>query len=318
MRSGLALVCILSLTALANAGGPETDADKADHLFQEAQQLKEAGKTADACAKFQEALRYNKNAVGTLLNVGKCAEDDGKVATAVKLFTQARDLARENNLAEHRKAAEDRIAVDAPKVPRLAIAFMERAENMKLVIDDEVVPTDVESTSELRLDPGQRHIVVTAPGRLPFDTTVTLTEGKQSAVAIPKLGYPVTVKHTRRTLGLGFGIAGVAALGTGIVIGFVAHGQYEKQFDVDPNTGVAPCSKPADGGKPLCDPTGYGKTQSAHQLGNVGTGVAIVGGVAIAAGVILFITSRKEGSQEVAVVPSIDRDGAGLAAVGHF
>jgi tetratricopeptide (TPR) repeat protein len=311
MRSLLVVALALWMPALAHAEG-EADQATADRLFEEAQQLKQAGKTDEACKKYNEALGFNKNAVGTLLNVAKCAEDSGKYATAVKHYRQARDLAREHNLNEHKAAAEGRLVIDEPKVPRLAIAFTERLAEMKLLIDDEVFPTDQQSTNELRLDPGARHIVVTAPGRLPFETTVTLVEGKQEAVAIPRLGYPVTVTGTRKSVGKILTFSGVGLVATGVILGYKANLDYEAEFK------SGHCNK-ATGGMLLCNPEGYGNTHSAEQLGNVGTVVFFAGIAAVGVGVALWITAPDEPEHDgVAFVPSVTSDSAGLTAFGRF
>src|SRR5215475_8886969 len=106
MRSLVALAIVMASYGPVMAQAGEEDAGKADKIFQEAQKLKQDGKSAEACRKYDESLHYNHNAVGTLLNVALCNEEAGKVATALRYFTQARDLAREHNLAEHRKAAD--------------------------------------------------------------------------------------------------------------------------------------------------------------------------------------------------------------------
>src|SRR5436190_4698651 len=152
MRSLWVVAFVAALSAHAYADDDHTLADK---LFEEAQALKQAGKTAEACKKYEEALAANKNAVGTLLNVAKCNEDAGKIATAVKLYEQARDLARENKLDEHRTAAEKRLGEIQGRVPHLAIAYSERIDGMKLVIDDVVYSSDANATA-LPLDPGSR------------------------------------------------------------------------------------------------------------------------------------------------------------------
>lgn len=306
----VAALFVVGLPVLAHADGTEDHA-KADTIFEEAQQLKQAGKTAEACAKYDEALKYNRNAVGTLLNVGKCNEDAGRFASAVKHYSHARDLAREHNLNEHRTAAEERLAVTSPRVPRLAIAFTERPDNMKLVIDDMVYPTDVESTSEIRLDPGKRHIVVTAPGRVPFDTYVELVEGKQAAVAIPKLAYPVTVKKARKTVGKVLTFSGVALVGTGVLLGYFANSNYDKEFD------AGRCME-VEGSPPLCNSEGHTATNSARQLGTVGTVVGGVGVLALGVGVFLWVTAPPERSNDIAIVPQLTPESAGLAAVGRF
>jgi tetratricopeptide (TPR) repeat protein len=310
MRSLVLMVAVLGTAATAHADGEEDQA-KADRLFEEAQALKQAGKSDEACAKYSEALTFNGNAVGTLLNVAKCSEDSGKFATAVKHYRLARDLAREHSLNEHKTAAEERLAINEPKVPRLAIAFTERLAEMKLVIDDVVYPTDQQSTNEIRLDPGTRHIVVTAPGRLPFDTTVTLVEGKQEAVAIPKLAYPVTVKKARKTVGKILTFSGVGLVATGIILGYKANVDFEAEFKNGNCTEV-------DGGTPLCNPEGYGLTHNAQQLGTVGTVVGIAGVAAVGLGLVLWLTAPDEADHSVAVIPSVTNDSAGLAAVGRF
>lgn len=303
------LVAALVVCAFGTPAFADEDHVKADKLFEEAQQLKQAGKGKEACDRYAEALTYNKNAVGTLLNVAKCNEDAGKIATAVNLYNQARDLAREHNLNEHRAAAEDRLSKIGDRVPRLAIAFEERVDGMKLVIDDEVFPTSADATNELRLDPGSRHVVVTAPGRLPYDIHVVLTEGKQQAIAIPKLAHPVTVNKARRTVGKILTASGGALLVTGLVLGYIADKDYEREFE------VGNCMKGAMGS--LCNAEGYQRTGEARQLGTVGTVVGIAGVAALGVGVFLWFTAPPE-TERVAFVPSVTNDSAGIAAVGRF
>jgi hypothetical protein len=300
------LVVALGLWSATARADDSEDHTKADVLFEEAQRLKQAGDTTGACNKYDEALRYNRNAVGTLLNVGKCNEDASRLATAIKHYTHARDLAREHNLAEHRTAAEGRIAKIAPRVPRLAIAFTERPDSMKLVIDDVVYPTDVETTNELRLDPGSRHIVVTAPGRVPYETTVELVEGKQQAVAIPRLAFPVTVSG-RRTAGKIATASGLALIGGGVVLGWLGSRRYDEQFTMghcDPQR--------------RCSEEGYRATVEARQLGTVGTVVGAIGIAAFGVGAYLWLFAPAERREGVAIVPTMAPDMAGITAVGRF
>src|SRR5690349_14720482 len=98
---------------------------QADALFDEGQRLRKAGDKVGACEKFSGALHLNPNAVGAILNVALCKEETGKFASAVKLFTSARDLAREHSLEAERKAAQEHLDLDEPRVAHLAIAFTE-------------------------------------------------------------------------------------------------------------------------------------------------------------------------------------------------
>jgi hypothetical protein len=311
MRSLIVLALLATLCAHARADGDQTEADK---LFEEAQQLKQAGKTAEACAKYEEALAKNRNAVGTLLNVAKCNEDAGKVATAVKLYTQARDLAREHSLGEHATAAEKRLGEVSSRVPSLEVAFTERPDGMKLVIDDEVFPTDEKSVREIKLDPGTRHIVVTAPGRVPYSKNVELAEGKAHAVAIPPLDRPVTVKKARRTVGKILTVSGGVLTLTGALLGYKANVDYKSQIG-GPTAGRN-CT---DNGKEiLCNAEGYKVTGQARDLGWVGTAVGVGGVVALGIGVVLWWTAPTETVQQVSIVPSLTNESAGISAVGRF
>lgn len=329
MRSLVVLTVVLAGHGLAHAQGAEgaggaqgaaaqqapEDHTKADRLFEEATQLKAAGDTVRACAKYNEALSYNKSAIGTLLNVALCHEEAGRVATALELFTQARDLARENNRPEHLAAAEEHIAKNEAQVPHLAIAFAELLPSTKLVIDDKVYP--ITSASDIRVDPGTRHVVVTAPDRLPYDTSVEVKAQEHKAIAIPMLGMPTTVvKRGRVTIGKIVTFSGVGIVGTGIVLGLVARSRYNSQ--IGPLGSGKNCT---DGPKPMCNAEGFQKTGNALTLGNVGTGVAIAGGVAIGIGAYLWFFAPKEKvptEREVSIVPTIGPDNAGITAVGRF
>ena len=305
----MALAIVLASFGVARAD-EQADPEKADKIFQQAQELKQAGKTAEACAKYDESLRYNGSAVGTLLNVALCAEEANHVATALVYFTQARDLAREHNLNEHRAAADEHITKIEPLVPHLSIAFAEILTDTKLVIDDKVFP--ITGANDIRVDPGTRHIVVTAPGRLPYETTVDIKVQEKKAVEIPKLKPPVTVSRSRRTIGKIITFSGVALIGTGIGIGFAADRKYQGEIDNGNCTKV--------GEDVMCNPQGYKTTSNALTLGTVGTVVGISGVVAAGLGAYLWFFAPKEPAEHAAVTlaPTLSPDGAGLAAVGRF
>jgi hypothetical protein len=305
MRLWVVLAIVVGSIGVAYAD----DVAKADVLFEEAQRLKAAGKTAEACAKYDEALHHNRNAVGTLLNVGLCNEEAGKYASAVKYYTQARDLAREHNLHEHRKAAEDKLAITAPLVAHLAIAFAEKAENMKLVIGDDAVPVD--KSDDIVLDPGRHHVVVTAPGRVPYETYVELEKSGAKALAVPKLGYPITVKKGRRTLGKIFTFSGAGLAIAGMGLGVYGWRKYEGQIGEGKNC--------MPGDPPMCNAEGYRITNDARTFGTFGTVIGISGVVIGGVGAYLWFFDRQSASeQNVAVVPTLSRDMATLSAIGRF
>jgi hypothetical protein len=302
MRSLAILVGLASLVRLAHAD----DASDAEALFNEGQQLKEAGKTAEACTRFEESLEKNRNAVGTILNVALCFEEEGKIASAYKLYSEAEARAHEGGYTEHEAAAHEHKSKLAVDVPHVAIAFAEQARDMKLLIDDQIV--DISAANDVDIDPGTRTIVVSAPGRVAYTTKITIAKGEHKAIAIPKLGYPVS--GGRAGVGKVLTFSGVGLVAVGIGVGIYAHHKYTSQFPTH-------CSD-AEADHPTCDQTGYSNTQNARTLGWVGTGVGVAGIAAAGIGAFLWFTAPKTESSHVAIVPTVTPEVAGLTAVGSF
>jgi hypothetical protein len=308
MRSTAILVAVAGLARLAYAD----DASDAEQLFNDGQQLKEAGKPEEACAKFRASLVKNRNAVGTILNVALCDENEGKIASAYKLFSEAENRAREQNLAEHQKAAAEHRRKLELSVPHVAITFAEPAHDTKLVVDDKIV--DVGSAGDVELDPGTRTIVVTAPGRVAYTTMITVQPGDHKTVEIPRLARPVN--NGRKNIGKVLVYSGAGVVVAGIVVGIYAHHKYTSQFSGNPPH----CDdSPPNQDQPMCDPTGYAATHSAKTLGWVGTGVGAAGLVAAGIGAYLWFTApHVESATHVSFAPSLTPTEAGIVAVGRF
>ena len=304
MRFAIGLL-IVAATGLAHAD----DIQKADELFAQAQKLREAGKTKEACDAFADSLQHNPNAIGTILNVARCAEESGKIASAVRAFSEARDRAREQNLAPQQQVAEEHLATLEGRAPHLAIAFAEPpTHETGLVVDDH--PVDITSAGDILVDPGAVKIVVSAPGRVPFETSVTIAEKEHKALAVPKLGFPVTVKKTRQTYGKVILGVGVVAAITGEIIGLKARSDWKDAVN------SPECTKM--GNNYVCDTTQYSNTKNAVQLGDTGTGVGIAGLVLAGAGAVLWFWPSHEEERRVAFYPAVGFDQAGLVAAGRF
>ena len=297
-------------TAIVVLGALATNAyaQSADALFDEGDKLRKEGKTAEACVKFRASFALNANAVGTMLNVALCDEQEGKIASAHKLFSEAAARAEEQHLEDHLAAAREHKDKLAGAVPRLSVVFTEVAPDSKLAIGDDVI--DPKSASDVEVDPGDTKVVVSAPGRVPYVTHVMIAKGEHKMIAVPALGYPVEDKG-RATLGKVVTISGGAVVLAGIGIGFLAHKKYDDQFP-------SHCSM-KDADKPLCDQVGYRETGSAKTLGWVGTGVGAAGLVAVGVGVALWLTApHHEAARTVSFAPSLSPGEAGVVAFGHF
>lgn len=300
-----AIVVVGALVRVAHAD----DASDAETLFDEGVKAKAAGKLAEACTDFRASYDKNRNAVGTILNVALCDEEAGKIASAHKLFAEAEARAREQNLEEHRKAAQEHKDKLAGDVPRVTIAFTDLAPETKLVIGGEVV--DTANAKDVEVDPGAVKIVASAPGRVPYETTVTMAKGTVGTVTIPKLGYPIEDKG-RATLGKVMTFAGAGVVLAGVGIGIYANHKYNGEFD------NGHCTMPSLD-HPVCNQTGYATTHNAKTLGWVGTGIGAAGLIAAGVGAALWITApRHEEARQVTVLPAVTPDTAGVVAFGRF
>ncbi len=201
------LVVVASLD-VANADSA-SDATKS---FAEAVALKEAGKYAEACSKFEQSFELDKKAgraaPGTQLNLGECAEREGQLRKAYVLFDDAeKDYGRRAKAAEAaiskdpasaelkrdleralagQKLARQRADVLAPRLAKVVVRVTEPGvSGLSIKIGDRSVPP----TSEVieYLDGGNVTITATAPGRDPFTTSAKAEAGKSVVVEIPAL-----------------------------------------------------------------------------------------------------------------------------------
>ena len=305
---------LLGVALVATAVGTvrADDLSDADLKFEEAMKLREHGKIQEACARFDDSLALNPNAIGTILNVARCAEDAGKIGTAVRWFTEARDRAREQNLKPQAKAAEDHLAKLVGHVPHLAIAFAEPLPpDGKVVVDGRMI--DSKQAGDIIVDPSDVKVVVSAPGRVPWETTVKFApkgDHEHQAIAVPKLGYPMTIKNTRRTVGRVLVGSGAAAVAGGVVIGLVARSKYR-------NATASGCSEIPGTNLRACDEATLGAANTARTIGNIGTVVGVSGLVLVATGATLWWLSRRD-EHPIAIVPTLTPTEAGVAAVGRF
>jgi hypothetical protein len=304
-------LCV-SLVSQAHADPPRVDVEKADRLFAEARALL-ASDLLGACEKFDESLRYNPAAIGTLLNVALCDEKLGRVASALAKFSEARDRAREQGLPEHLRAAEDHITALTPSVPHLTVKLTESLPSTQVVIDDQVVAPD--ALDDIAVDPGERTIVVTASSRLPFRSKLMIHRSEHREVVVPPLETSLVVQSSRRRIGQISTAVGSVAIATGIGIGLYARGVYRAQFGHKvPGDGLCNSMN-------FCEPAGQAGTERARTLGNVGTAVGLVGVAAAGIGAYLWFRSPvASDSSDKRLTVALDAGPAGLtvAAMGKF
>ncbi len=310
LAAGL-VVCALSVARA------DVDIQKADTAFDDAQRLKAAGQVDQACAKFKESLSFNPNAVGTMLNVAICYQDAGQIGSALKLFTETRDRAKEQSVTPFVTEAEQHIQQIGADVPYVNIVLVQNTPDTKVVVNDQVIAIKADGTASVPVDPGLVSIIVSRPDHIPFEKKLDLVKQQHENVKVDPLKGGVTINRGRRRLGqiLTIGGAAVALFGFGLAVH--EHSEW--------STAIKGCSY-----RPTAMPSGwycadvgsdpntqyYTSSNNAYQLGNVATGLAIGGVVVAAVGGYLWFFGPHE--EKLAVVPRIDPGQAGIAAVGRF
>ena len=303
-----AILIIALVSASANA---EPDAQ---HLFLEGAALQDAGQAEAACRKFEQSLAKDPRQMGVLMNLGLCNERQGKLATALRMYQEAFDRAREADKRTTRDAARDEIAKLIAKVP---IVRIERAvaplPGEKLVIDDVVVPLD---QRELPLDPGRHVVVQTAPGRLPWQHTFEVGVADRVALGLAELPVPTSkvVTHAvskRLVVGKIATLtgAGLAIVGAGLVL--YARHDYSSLFPA--HCGVYP----EVAGATACDATGHTRADRDRTLNEAGLVFGVAGFAMAATGAVLWATAPREHTQTM-IVPAGSPTLVGVLVRGAF
>ena len=291
---------------LATRAHAEVDIKEADRLFALALSLRESN-LEQSCKYFDESLEKNPNAIGTLMNVALCDEKLGKIASAHRRFSEARDRAKEGNLPEYIAEAESHIKTLEADLPHVTIKFLvPPPDGTRVLIGETVIPPS--QYGNAAVDPGELVIVVSAPGRLAYETRMIIAKKESKPIEVPELKKGVTVKgSSRKSIGIIVTAAGGAAIVTSQILGLYARSKYNTNHDkgCDMND--------------VCSAEEQSQTEKARTVGNVGTVVGIVGVAAAGVGLYLWITAPKEPTEKrLTFVPNVTPESAGLAAIGRF
>jgi hypothetical protein len=189
--------------------------------------------------------------------------------------------------------------------------------------DGEILPGDALGLA-VPVDPGQHIVTAIAPHYKKWTenvdvsgegATVTLTIGpleKDAAAVAPPVvvvdnGDPGFVYHAS---GIALGVVGLVSLGVGSVFGLVAAGK------LSASNANGHCDA-AD----TCDSVGLGLRSDAEGAALASTILFIAGGVALAAGITVFVLAPKKKHTEptfAAITPAVGNGFYGLAATGRF
>jgi hypothetical protein len=296
-----------ALAAPAFAQAPSNKA-AAEALFIDGRNLMAQGKHAEACRKF-EASQNLEPGIGTMLNLAQCYEATGRTASAWAQYREAIPLARAAGSREREDFATERSKALESRLSTLTI----RASGVALSVRrDGVVVDAAELGTPIPVDPGKHQVEASAPGKAPWSTTVEVTgDAARVSVDVPELdeapsgstpppsAAPAVSADSgtqgssiQKPLAIGVAAVGLVGVGVGTYFGLSAGAKWDD-------------AKAACRDYPYeCSPQALDHQSSASSQATVSTVAFIAGGVAIAAGAVLWLTAGPgEGKAAVGVGP---------------
>ncbi len=330
-----ALLAGIASPALAqspDAGQPPAErVAAAKTLFDQAQQLMDQKKYAQACSKFQ-ASNDQVARVGTLLNLGDCYEKNGQNASAWGAYVDAITLGRRQGHPEYEDYAKRKVASLEPGLLRVTVNVPPevRVPGMTIKRDGKVLLAEGAWGAPLPMDPGQHTFEVTAPTKKTETLHVTVLPGKNAEVTVAKLEDapvqgPKVVTHvvqqvvevqgfwtTQRIIGTVVAGVGALTMAGGGIFGGVAASTWN---DAKTKCGPSFPTCPFDSNAPQLG-------DQANAYATTSTVLLIAGGAAVAAGAAVFLTGAPPHTEEgqtpdqaaVYVAPTL----GGVMAFGVF
>lgn len=310
LRSRLLAACTLAAALLGapSAGAQQArDPVAAEALFNSGLTALDQGDWTTACEKFRASYTLDPSP-GTSINVARCLEQEGKLATAWLEYQTAKKLNRDT-VVESRRAQVDayatrQIAALEPRLPRLRIVVQNPPPGLTVERDGVSVASALGES--LPIDPGTHRIVVRAPGHAEETREVKTVEGATADVTIvlrpvaapaatPQppvfLPPPPPPREPDRGLrgmqigGIVVGGVGVAGLAVGAITGGMA---LSLKADVE-----AACDEVAH---TCSEQTGLDDASTGSTVAAISTVGFVAGGALLATGIVLFVVGGDDGA----------------------
>jgi hypothetical protein len=268
--------------------------DDAAALFDKGLEAMLAGDYEQGCPDLAESYRLEPMA-GALFTLAECEAKWGKSRVALEHYEQyvasltEMEAAKRQRHEPRREVAARQIEALRAQVPKLTIVMGSTAPaDTTVTLDGE--PVEPASLGVARyVDVGSHQVSASAPGYEPVERNELLSEGDERTVVLELQATeavgdgPSSDGSTQRTLAYVVAGVGVAALLVSAITGGVALA----------NKGVVDdhCVDYR------CDAEGKDAADEGQTLADVSTATLIVGGVALGAGVALWLTAP--GSREM-------------------
>jgi hypothetical protein len=303
LRCTAPIAAILLGSSPALAEPNPGDRRAAEALFAEAYRLVDAGSWGAGCPKFEASFAFYASA-STMINIARCHDHHGKIATAWQDYRRALALASETRDERRRgllEIAQRGVEDLTPRLPKLRIVIREAPVGLELVCDGKVVSSEALADA-LPADPGPHEVRASAPGYRGQTLSVTLEEGKTATLTLTLTLAPTPAEPAAKSPSRGFFLpAGIALLATGAL-----------GIGIGAGTGIVSLNKISDVkqrcGGASCLPTdsdSMAMVASAKTLGAWSTASFAVGGALSVAGAVLLLVHPSGKSSSAADTASV-------------
>ncbi len=327
----------------------EKDAD-AERLFREGQKLLEERRYGEACPKFEAAYKKDQQ-LGTLLNLAYCHKEQGATWVAWVEFKEAEGKATELKRNDRRDFARQRMAELEKSLARVIVEPQQKVELTEVLVEDRRVP-EAERGVVFAAEPGERKLTFRARGKKQVVKLVTITKSdRPQRIAVPPMvedrEADVVVQETsptpeskpeprpapsppprgeetesggsgQKTVAFILGGVGLVGIGVGTATGLMTLSNACTRNAKDENPNGCPNNQ-----------EGRDKTRQGETTGMISNVSFGVGGAALVAGLVLYLTApsakasaamsvggaAKSAQTRVRVTPEIGSGWAGLRGV---
>lgn len=161
------------------------DSQQADETFHAGRELLKDKRYADACPKFEESQRQDP-ASGTLLALAYCQELSGLLATSWTNYIAAAQLAEQEGHPDRQAAARERAQALAPRLSRLTVLVPQELLSLPgfHLLRDGIEFERASFNLPVATNGGSHAFEATAPGRLPWTSTVTLQNERDNKTLV--------------------------------------------------------------------------------------------------------------------------------------
>lgn len=321
---GCLTATLLLLTSPVHAQRAAADKAAAEALFDEALELMQQKRYAEACPKLEQSQRVDAG-IGTLLYLGECYEKLGRTASAWATFREASSAASaagQADRARQGKERADRLEDHLSKLTIVVAPENKSIEGFQVTRGAQRVLPPLFDTA-IPVDPGAVMIEASAPGYQSFVKTVNvpadsgratveippLTPDPQAQTEAPAAGTQSGLGGTGSDLGASDGQPGEAGFamdagtdGRGMrTAGVVLMGVGAAGLVVGSIFGVQAIRKNKDAedlcnDQNVCLPEAKGPTDEANRAATVSTIAFIAGGLAGVGGILLYASAPESGS----------------------